>query len=731
MKSSSRSLRSLGAALALTLSFTLSAVAEVRLPNVFSDHMVLQRDMPIPVWGWADPGELVTIKLAQSTATATADAHGEWRTILPKQSAGGPFTLTASGSSTVTREDVLIGEVWLCSGQSNMEFGIKMGNDAAAEVAAASHPQIRLLLVAKKNMALPQPDVVGSWAVCSPETIVQGGWGGFSAAAYFFAREINAKLNVPVGVIESSWGGTRIEPWTPPVGFAGVPALADISERVQMGLPSSPVHQQALSKVITETEAWQKAARESLTAGTPPPSAPTFPADLWAQSGYQSPSALYNGMIHGLVPYAIRGALWYQGESNHTEGALYTEKMKALIGGWRQLWQEGPFPFYFVQIAPYRYGNENSDILPVFWEAQAAALNIPNTGMAVTNDIGNVNDIHPKNKQDVGHRLALLALAGTYGQKNLVSSGPILKALKIEDGKLRVIFDSAGDGLSSRDGKPLSNFEIIDADKGGFVPAQAVIEGNSVVLSSPDAPHPVAVRFAWDKLAEPNLTNSAGLPASAFRAGEVPVHNTVDLPEAQGFQLVYDLDLHKAGATISYDTDNHAKITGTVDRIAYFIELGSNAGDAKYLFVSMDPFTTDLSKIGVPTAESHAHFQQNVTNLVVATNVTGIASGARKEGNIEFWPGNYTAANGANVPGASSSAYDFGDQPSGDAPGYGSMQVHDFAAKQTLFAFNDWRMGAQADLGIGSAPAGNPDWTFARNGAGYTIKRLRVLVHTH
>ena len=238
-------------------------------------------------------------------------------------------------------------------------------------------------------------------------------------------------------------------------------------------------------------------------------------------------------MIHPLHPFALRGAIWYQGESNATEGMLYAERMKALIGGWRQVWGEGDFPFYYVQIAPYTYGFD-PEMIGEFWEAQSAAQAVPNTGMAVINDIGNLKNIHPANKQEVGRRLALWALAKTYGQEKLVYSGPTFKSLAIDGNKLRLTFDHTGSGLASRDGKPLSWFEVIGADEGGFVKAQAQIEDSTVVLSAPDVKHPVAMRFAWSMLAEPNLMNAEGLPAGAFRAGKEPKRDWLDVKGAGG-----------------------------------------------------------------------------------------------------------------------------------------------------------------------------------------------------
>jgi len=704
--------------------------AEVRLPHVFSSHMVLQQDKPVVVWGWAQPAETVKVELAGHSQQVQANERGEWKATLPALKAGGPLTLTVTGSSMVRFEDVMVGEVWLCSGQSNMEMGIGVSLNAKEEIAAANYPGIRLLKVAKSWKPEPQSDIGGTWKVCTPETVAEGGWSGFSACAYYFGRELHKKLGVTVGLIDSSWGGTRIESWTPPEGFAAVPALKQQYELVQLGDPRSALHQQRLEKLLQETERWLISARQALADHKSAPTMPTYPEELLAPHDLQQATALYNGQIYGLHPFALRGAIWYQGESNATEGMLYAARMRALIGGWRQVWGEGDFPFYFVQIAPYTYGFE-PEIIGEFWEAQTAAQEVPNTGMAVINDIGNLKDIHPTNKQEVGRRLALWAFAKTYGQDKLVYSGPTFKAMTTEGDKLRLTFNHADGGLASRDGKPLSWFEVIDADQGGFVKADARIEGSAVVLSAPEVKHPVAMRFAWSMLAEPNLMNAEGLPAGAFRAGQEPKRDLLALkvPEAKDYQLVYDLDLNKLGANITYDVDNHSKIQKAFDRIAYFLELQGKDGKTQFLYASMDAFTDALGKIGVPTVQSGASFQQNVANMNVVSNVKGVVNGTGLAGgNIEFWPNNYGPANSAKVPHASAQVWDFGDKLMGAPDGYGSMQVHNHDARQTLFAINHWKEGARADVGIGNQPKGNPDWTFAGNAHSYKFKRLRVLV---
>jgi sialate O-acetylesterase len=709
-----------------------TALAEVRLPHVFGSHMVLQREKPLMIWGWATPGETVTVQLGTVSQSAQANDRGEWKVVLPAMAAGGPYTLAVSGSSAVKYDDVMIGEVWLCSGQSNMELGIGHGNNAKEEIAAANHPGIRLLMVENRWTPLPQSDMEGTWKVCTSGTVAEGGWEGFSAVGYFFGRGLNEKLGVTIGLIESDWGGTRIESWTPPEGFAAVPVLTNDYERVQLGDPKTQLHQQHLEQVLDQYEQWLQAARKAMNAREIVPPVPVYPDTLLAPHDLQQATALYNGMIHPLVPFTLRGAIWYQGEANLGEGMLYAERMKALVTGWRQLWGEGDFPFYFVQIAPYNYGG-NPDTEPELWEAQGfAADTISNAGMAVVNDIGNLKDIHPTDKQDVGHRLALLALAETYGQKDLVFSGPTFKSLAIEGDTLRVKFDHVGGGLASRAGQPLNWFEIIDADKGGFVKADARIDGDIVVLSAPGVPHPVAMRFAWSELAEPNLMNVERLPAGAFRAGNLPWRDWLgmNVPEAKDYQVVYDLDLTKLGPSIKYDVDNRKTINKPFDRIAYFVEIQDADWNAEDLYVSMDAFTDDPGKIGVPVFGSGAHFQQNVANLDVYSNVKGIVTGTHLNGgNIEFWPNNYGPQNSANVPNASSDVFDFGDQPSDPEDGYGSMQVHNHEARQTLFAINHWREGAHADIGIGNQPQNNPDWTFAANAGGHRAMRLRVLVH--
>jgi sialate O-acetylesterase len=480
--------------------------AEVCLPRIIDSNMVLQRDMPLPIWGWAAPGEEVTVSIAGQKATAKADDLGRWEVRLsPLQASAKPLEMTVAGRNKIALKNILVGEVWLCSGQSNMGLSVSQVTDAEKELAGADQPMIRLFESPKVPSPRPTSDVFGRWQTCTPETVK-----GFTAVGYFFGLNLLKRLDAPIGLINASWGGTRIEPWTPAEAFGEYPKLKDIAEQVAW---QNEEQTKALAPLVPAIEAWAKAAGQAQAKGQPIPALPALPGSRLSTNN--QPTTLYNGMVAGLVPFGIRGAIWYQGEANVREGMLYFEKMKALIGGWRKAWGQGEFPFYYVQLAPYRYGNQPY-ALPELWEAQVAALSIPRTGMAVTNDIGTVGDIHPKNKQDVGKRLALWALADTYGRMGVECSGPLYRSMSVEGSSIRISFDHVGSGLASRDGEPLSWFEIAGAD-GKFVEAQARIDGATVVVSSDEVPQPVAVRFAWSQVAQPNLMNKDGLPASAFR----------------------------------------------------------------------------------------------------------------------------------------------------------------------------------------------------------------------
>ena len=463
----------MGVLVACAAATAIPAGGAVKLPNIIGSNMVLQADAPLPIWGWANPGEKVTVSIAGQDKTATAGPNGRWKVVLDKLCANDkPQKMSVTGDNEVVMDNVLVGEVWIGAGQSNMEMAVGGSKDGAGEIASAKYPTMRLFLVRQTIAKVPADDVQGQWVECSPSTV-----GNFSAALYYFGRRLHNDLKVPMGLIASAWGGTLIEPWTPLEALGAQPEFKSLADVARV------------------------AASEA--------SAPSC----------QSPTALFNGMIHPILPFAIRGAIWYQGESNviQGDGLLYAARMKALISGWRAAWEEGEFPFLFVQLAPwvgYEYGE-----LPKVWEVQVDSLKIPNTGMVVITDVtGDVNDIHPTDKQSVGTRLALWALAKTYGHKDVVCSGPLYKTLKVEGDKAVLSFDYA-DGLKSRDGLELTDFQIAGEDK-KFVSAKAVIQGDTVVVTDLRVTKPVAVRFGWHNTPNPNLCNGAGLPASPFRTDD-------------------------------------------------------------------------------------------------------------------------------------------------------------------------------------------------------------------
>ena len=478
---------------ALTLAHAAFAdettVTTLRTPAIFGDNMVLQQQQAVPIWGWSAPGSTVVVKFAGQSKSTRANQEGIWLVKLSKLKASfTPQSLVIESGVTKVFTNILVGEVWLCSGQSNMEkpIGDQPGQkpcfNAPEELAAANYPNIRLFKVEKTLSPKPLDDLkqFAAWRSCNSNALEKI---KFSAAGYFFGREIHTNLNVPVGLVESSWGGTRIEPWTPPVGFESVPSLTK------------------LAAPLTES---------TKIANT-------------------TPTAIYNAMIAPLTGFAMRGVLWYQGESNcmgtnDNDYLTYEDKMKALVGGWRKIWGEGDFPFYFVQIAPFKYYGakikrvNSPETLPEFWTIQSrAARNIRNTGMVVTTDLVNdLNDIHPRDKQNVGHRLALLARHNTYSQKNVVATGPVFKRMKTVGNKAILKFENADGGLMTPNNAPLTWFTIAGAE-GKFVTANAEIVGDTVELSADAVEKPVAVRFAWDETAQPNLFNQAGLPAEPFQ----------------------------------------------------------------------------------------------------------------------------------------------------------------------------------------------------------------------
>ena len=440
--------------------------------------MVLQHNTELRIWGTADPEEKLMVTFGEQKKAVQADARGRWSTTIRTGEPGGPYELLIASESNDTRvlvSDVMVGEVWVCSGQSNMAWPNNKSLNPELELEESkNYPDIRFFSVANSAITEPQSEFakVAPWVPCSPETMQ-----GFSATAYQFAKQLNKELKIPIGLIDSSWGGTRCEAWTPE-------AALQADERYKPLLK--------------------------------------FWADKDQPTSQHRPGNLYNAMIAPLKGYAFRGVIWYQGEANVGRGAQYEHLFPTMIKSWRNEFNQGELPFYFVQLAPFRYSKQAPQALPEIWQAQLDTLkNVDNTGMVVTTDIGNVEDIHPKNKQEVGKRLARWALADVYQGRLKTTpepkSGPIFKTFEIEGNKIRVQFDHVADGLKIRSPDTELTYFLICGEDEKFVPAMAEIDGETVIVSSPDVAKPVAVRFAWEDTAEPNLINTAGLPASPFR----------------------------------------------------------------------------------------------------------------------------------------------------------------------------------------------------------------------
>jgi sialate O-acetylesterase len=492
----------------LFLSIAGVVCGQVKPACVFGDYMVLQRDMTIPVWGTADAGQVVTVKFNSQTKAATADAGGKWKINLDACKAGGPFEMTLADKETITFKDVYVGEVWLCSGQSNMDMTVAKEdrnwcgvNNEAQEVAAADYPLIRVFDTDFTPKDEIQSEVKGKWEVCSPKTV-----GHFSAAAYFFARQLHQKLNVPIGLVTTAYGASTAEAWTSRSALAANPTTAFLLDEYKKRCEDFDTGQ-AKAKYDQALADWQKAsdqAKAENTKASKKPGAPKNP-----HQDQHSPCVLYNGMVAPLVPYAIRGAIWYQGESNGPTAKIYDKIMETLIKDWRQAWGQGNFPFLYVQLA--NYGKE--DQTKVVRQKQLENLSIPNTAMAVTIDIGDAKNIHPKNKQDVGLRLSLAARALAYGE-SIPYMGPIYDSMSVEGNSIRLKFKHIDGGLIAKGGD-LKGFTVAGEDK-KFVPATAKIDGEMVIVSSPDVPKPAAVRYGFEGNPAVNLYNKADLPASPF-----------------------------------------------------------------------------------------------------------------------------------------------------------------------------------------------------------------------
>lgn len=539
-------------ALVVTTWLPLTALADVRLPLIFTDNMVVQRNQPIRVWGWAEPEEMVTVTLSGKQAAAKADAKGGWAVELPAMKEGENLELIVAGKNAITLTNVIVGDIWVCSGQSNMEMPLEKQSDgyygclnAEDDIKTADYPKIRRIKIRHTTAMAPGHDTqtIFPWVVCTPKTA-----GKFTGVGFYFAREVHHKTGVPIGLIDDTWAASSIEPWTPPAAMQALPEL----QKEAMAWATSLADYHAKAKhAIDETERWLSVARAALDGGAQIPATPVVPG----HPGIHGPSGwggMYHGMIHPLVRLPIKGVLWYQGESSGPDA--YDHKMRALVSGWRTAWNQSPpagagatvgeFPFYFVQLSaigpPEQHLEGRPGKLVLMREAQFKALAIANSGMAVTIDTEPRNQaipIHPSNKYDVGVRLSRWALNRDYGMKDVVPSGPLFKSMTVEGDKIRLAFDFVGSGLmvGAKDGRAsvvedkagkLQRFAIYGSDNNAWVWADAVIApsagsgqvGDTVLVSSPKVRAPVAVRYALNgNPGGANLYNRDGLPASPFR----------------------------------------------------------------------------------------------------------------------------------------------------------------------------------------------------------------------
>ncbi|MDP2984353.1 MAG: sialate O-acetylesterase [Candidatus Latescibacter sp.] len=486
--------------------------ASVLLPSFLGHHMVIQRNAEYPVWGWADPGEKVTVTFHGQKLSAAAGADSLWKVSLKPMSAGGPYEMTVKGKNAVTLYNILIGDVWVLSGQSNMQWPVKYSANPEAEIAAGNHPKIRLFTVKKTAAADPLADCIGQWQECTFHSV-----GEFSGVGYYFGRELEKTLNIPIGLVLAAWGGTNIPTWMSRTALAADPETKYLLSGWEKIIDDKPgemlLHYEAVSGWF-EYCFVQMSRRQSY--GDIPATPKGFDRSLWA------PGWLYNAMVAPLTRFPVTGAVWYQGEGDSGRGYMYRTLLKTLINDWRAQWKKADLPFIVVQLA--NVNNPDKEPVDNGWaetrEAQLMALSLPKTGLSVTLDLGVAEDVHYKNKQEAGRRTALAALKAAYG-RDIVYSGPLYKSMTAEGGKIRLRFDCIGSGLAARSNEPLKGFAIAGADR-KFVWADAKIDGNEVFVWSDKVTEPAAVRYAWSSNPVCNLYNKEGLPASSFRTDDWP-----------------------------------------------------------------------------------------------------------------------------------------------------------------------------------------------------------------
>jgi sialate O-acetylesterase len=509
----------------LALVLAAPAMAETRMPAIFGEGMVLQHGKPLPIWGWDTPGKTVTVQLGRTKAETTTGPDGRWSVTLPaREVSKDPLTLAATGSNALSFENILVGDVWICSGQSNMDWALH-SSDAAADIAAADFPLIRHFRTEYHFATSPQQDLKGRWAVCTP-----GNAPNFSAVGFYFARRVQEQTGIPIGLITNAVGGTNIELWMSQQTLLGTPELEPYANLMRESLKQ---YEAELAAALPSIEQWAAAARAATAQGQAIPHPPKWPEFPFAERVARPRCVtLHNGHVAPLIPMAVRGVLWYQGESN-ADDRLYLEKKRAMVNHWRQAFNHPELPFYYVQLAAWQAADDNpaGGGWGMIRDIQRQCLAIPHTGMASAVDVGDADDIHPRNKADVGERLALWAIKHQYNHPDTVASGPLFREMSVEGDRIRLRFDSVGGGLMAgkKDGRQpavedpgaaLRRFAIAGEDR-NWEWADARIVDDTVVLGSPQVPKPVAVRYAYASNPDgANLYNREGLPASPFRTDD-------------------------------------------------------------------------------------------------------------------------------------------------------------------------------------------------------------------
>ena len=690
-----------------------SAEAKVASATPFADNMVFQRNLPVAVWGTADAGEKVTVTFAGQAKTATADAKGAWRVNLdPMPASKESRTITIKGAANEeTFKNVLVGEVWFASGQSNMECPIWGPNtryrdgQGGVMTAMTRRPYIRWAKNKRVWAAQPKYDYKAVWFDYSPESFKKNFHNNLSATAFYYALELYNALDVPVGIVDSSWGGTNIDAWTPRCGYDNHPELKDVAD-------------------FPTTDKWNNSLRRGVVSGP-----------------NQQPSALWNGMVAAWAPYTNKGFIWYQGCHNNGEAARYCDKMHALYDGWAKSFENPDYKLYFVELAPFSCSWFNLQLNQAKFDAEEK-----NAGMAVVCDVGNNHDIHPNDKESVARRLALHALKRDYGFDNIIDNSPTLKSWRIDGDKFVLTFNDVTTWYAyNMDYSPAKGFEIAGPD-GKFKPARLLngdsaftLKGTDLVVAAEGVTTPRRLRYLASKPWVGTLYSfDSGLPVGPFevdartpgedRRGEpVKLGAALKIPELAGFRPVLAADL-PVGRFAGYSLDKTAQ-AGAFSRVAYVLELERRDGTVDWAMAAMDAFTTDAAKLGLPMT-SGVMFQQKVANLTVRANRKSVKEVTNDDGgSIEFFKANY--GQGAKLPGIGGDPqlYDFNDDPDlSHETGYGCLQIHNWKDATTVLAYNHFTDDGASDIGIGNGTEEHADWTFAQNAGLYKTRRLTILV---